>query len=258
VEHTSKVAIVTGGGGGMGRAISLALAAEGAAIAVADVALEAAEETAKAVTNAGGRAVTVRTDVTEKQSVDRMTDEVLATFGSIDILVNNAGVQHVAPLADYPLEQWHHVIDVSLTGAFLCTQAVVRSMIPRRRGCIVNISSTLGKEGASFKCAYTAAKHGMIGLTRSNALELAEHDIRINAICPGLTQTQIVENQLDELAAAHGCARDEVLDKAYFHKIPQKRILDPKEIADCVVFLCSQRARAFTGQALNVAAGAMM
>ena len=258
MEHNGKGAIVTGGGDGIGRAIALTLAREGAAVAIADINRRAAEETAREIVDRGGRALANETDVTDKNSVDSMSEKVLESFGSIDILVNNAGVQHVSPLVDFPEAEWNRLIGVILTGTFFCTQAALGSMIPRRQGCIVNISSTLGKEGGKFKSAYTAAKHGVIGLTRSAALDVAEYGINVNAICPGITRTNIVENQLDSLAKAHGVGREEVLDIVYFPNIPQKRILDPQKIADCALFLTSKKAKAITGQAINVSAGAVM
>ena len=258
MEHANHTAVITGAGAGIGEAIARALAAEGAMVVVADVKVEAAETVAKSIRDAGGNAEAMLTDVTDRASVEAMARHAETAHGGIDILVNNAGVQHVAPLIEFLESDWRRLIDVMLTGTFLCTQAAVRSMISKRRGWIVNIASQLGKEGAAYKCAYTAAKHGIIGLTRSNALELAEHEIRVNAICPGLTRTQLVEDQLDDLARAHGYGRDEVLDRLYYPRIPQKRALEPKEIADCAVFLCSKRAGAFTGQALNVSAGAIM
>ncbi|MAE64738.1 MAG: 3-hydroxybutyrate dehydrogenase [Phycisphaeraceae bacterium] len=258
MEHEGRTAIVTGGAGGLGEAIGMALAAEGAAIAVTDVDRDAAGATAARITEKGGRALAIEADVSTKQSVVAMVEQTVDVLGGVDILVNNAGIQHVAPLVDYPLERWERLIGVMLTGTFLCTQAAVRVMIGRGGGSIVNISSTLGRQGATHKSAYTAAKHGIVGLTRSNALELAEHDIRVNAVCPGITQTPLVDDQLDDLAAAHGCRRDEVVERVFLSNIPQKRVLEPREVADCVVFLCSLKARAFTGQALSVAAGAQM
>ncbi len=131
-------------------------------------------------------------------------------------------------------------------------------MISRGSGRIINISSTLGRIGQPYKAAYCAAKHGVIGLTRVTALETAEHGITVNAICPGVTKTEIVENQLDGLARTYGIGRDEVLEKVFFPQIPQKRLMDPGEVAECVLFLASDRAFALTGQAINFSAGWVM
>ena len=258
VEHRGKGAIVTGGGGGIGRAIALGLAGEGAAVTIADLNLDAARKVAQEISDRGGEALAVQTDVAEKASVDSAVRQTLDTFGRIDILVNNAGVQHVSPIVDFPEAQWHALVGVILTGTFFCTQAVLPSMISRGSGRIINISSVLGRIGQPYKAAYCAAKHGVIGLTRVTALETAEHGITVNAICPGVTRTEIVENQLDGLARTYGISRDEVLDKVFFPQIPQKRLMDPGEVAECVLFLASDRAFALTGQAINFSAGWVM
>ena len=258
VELNGKGAIVTGGGGGIGRAIALTLAGEGAGVAIADIDLGSADSVAREIEERGGRAVGIETDVGNKSSVGDMSRAVLESFGNIDILVNNAGVQHVAPAVDFPEHEWDRLIAVILSGTFFCTQAALRSMIPRQTGRIVNISSVYGRVGAKYKPAYTAAKHGVIGLTRSTALEVAEHGITVNAICPGGTKTKIVEDQLDSLARTHGISRDEVVEKVFYPDIPQKRLLDPQEIADVALFLVSDKAYAITGQAINVSAGWVM
>ena len=258
MKLTGKSAVVTGGGDGIGRSIALTLAREGASVAIPDINKESAERVAQEITERGGRALGIETDVASKVSVDAMSQQVLESFGSIDILVNNAGVQYVGTAVDYPESEWNRLIAVILSGTFFCTQAALRSMIPRRTGRIINISSVLGRIGAKYKPAYVAAKHGVIGLTRSIALEVAEYGITVNAICPGVTRTSIVEKQLDSLASTHGISRDEVLEKVFFPEVPQKRMLDPQEIADCVLFLVSEKAYAITGQSLNVSAGWVM
>jgi 3-hydroxybutyrate dehydrogenase len=250
-----KAAIITGGGGGIGRSVALALAAEGVSVTVADIEEHSAVSAADEVRAAGGRGIAVATDVTNKTNAQDMVDRTLTEFGRLDVLVNGAGVQYVAPILEFPEEQWHRLIAINLTGTFLCAQAALRAMIPQGSGRIINISSTLGKVGAEFKPAYTAAKHGVIGLTRSLALEVAEQGITVNAVCPGVTNTALVEGQLDGLARSHGIDREEVLEKVFYPNIPQKRIIEPNEIADFVVYLASDRARAITGQAINVSAG---
>ena len=257
-NHEGKAAIVTGGGGGLGRAIAVALAEQGAAVAISDLDPEAAGVVAGEVEARGARALAIETDVSQKSSVEAMVAGVLKTFGRIDILVNNAGLQYVSPIVEYPEERWDTLIGVMLTGTFFCTQAALPSMLSRRSGRIVNISSVMGRIGAPYKSAYCAAKHGIIGLTRSVAVEVAEQGITVNAICPGVTGTAIVEGQLDDLAKHHDLDREEVLDKIFFPDIPQKRILEPDEIAQCVLYLVSDGAQAITGQAINVSAGWVM
>ena len=250
-----KAAIITGGGGGIGRSVALALAAEGVSVAVADIEENSAVSVADEVRASGGQGIAVATDVTRRTSAQDMVDRTLTEFGRVDILVNGAGVQFVAPILEFPEEQWHRLIAINLTGTFLCSQAALRSMIPQGSGRIINISSTLGKVGAKFKPAYTAAKHGVIGLTRSMALEVAEVGITVNAVCPGVTRTALVEGQLDGLAQSHGIDRDDVLEQVFYPNIPQKRLMDPQEVADFIVYLASDRAEAITGQAINVSAG---
>jgi 3-hydroxybutyrate dehydrogenase len=145
-----------------------------------------------------------------------------------------------------------------LSGTFFFTQAVLPLMIEQRSGRIINISSVLGKVGAKYKSAYVAAKHGIVGLTRATALEVAEFGITANAICPGVTGTSIVEGQLEGLAVKHGITRDEVLEKVFYPNVPQKRLMQPSEIADMAVYLASDKGYAITGQAINVSAGWVM
>ena len=254
-SDNKKGAIVTGGGDGIGRAIAHALAGEGASVAIAEVDGDAAQRVAGEIADKGGTALGIPTDVGDPDSVGAMGEKLLEAFGKIDVLVNNAGAQYVAPAVDYPVSEWNKLINVILTGTFLCTQVALRSMIPRRQGRIINISSVYGRIGGKYKPAYTAAKHGVIGLTRSCAMDVAELGITVNAICPGVTKTKLVENQLDNLAESHGITREEVLDTVFLPEIPQKRLLDPREIADSVLFLSSDKAKAITGQAINVSAG---
>lgn len=242
----------------MGRAIGLALATEGANIVVADMDLDAANRVAAEIGELGVEALPVLFDVVSKSSVEEMTQATFDRFGHIDILINNAGVQYISPIVDFPEAEWHRLIEVMLTGTFFCTQAVLPSMIEKQSGRIINISSVLGKVGAKYKAAYVAAKHGIVGLTRATALEVAEDGITVNAICPGTTGTAIVDNQLQGLAEEHGVTRDKVLETIIFPNVPQKRLLQPSEIANMVTFLASDKAYAITGQAINVSGGWVM
>lgn len=258
LELAGKIAVVTGGGDGIGRAISLALANEGATLVIVDIDKTAGDKVALEIKKTGQTAVAVKTDVSSKPSVEAMASQITEVYGGIDILVNNAGVQYVSPTVDIPEHQWQRVIDVMLSGTFFCTQVALKSMIPRETGRIVNISSVLGKVGAKFKAPYTAAKHGILGLTKATALEVAELGITVNAICPGVTATKIVENQLQDLSEVHGITRDQVLEEVFFPHVPQKRLMDPDEIAAFAVYLVSDKAQAITGQAINVSAGWVM
>jgi 3-hydroxybutyrate dehydrogenase len=250
-----RTALVTGAGSGIGAAIARELARAGAYVLVQDLQQDAAATVAEGIVATGGAAAAVGGDVSNPDDVSAIVDGLVRSRGRVDILVNNAGIQHVAPIDRYPLDQWNRLLAVLLTGPFLLTQAVLPSMRQHAWGRIVNISSINGKRGDPGKSAYCAAKHGLIGLTRVAALETATDGITVNAVCPGLVDTPLIQNQLDDLAAVHGLAREETLDRVYLSSIPQRRLLDTSEIATMVRYLASDEARGITGQAINVSAG---
>lgn len=251
----NRTAIVTGAGGGIGAAIAEELAAAGAYVLVQDLRQESAETVAARIRAAGGLAGATGGDVSGPDDVTAIVNGLLESHGRVDILVNNAGIQHVAPLETYPLEQWNRLLGVLLTGPFLLTQAVLPAMRRQAWGRIINISSVNGKRGDPGKSAYCAAKHGVIGLTRVAALETATDGITVNAICPGLVDTDLIQNQLTDLAAVHGLPREETLERVYLSKIPQRRLIEPREIATMARYLASDEARGITGQSINVSAG---
>ena len=196
---TGRTAIVTGAGSGIGAAIATELAQAGAHVLAQDLDLERATATAVAITGAGGSATAAGGDVRESAAAKASVGTLLASHGRVDVLVNNAGVQYVAPLDDYPLEQWERLIGILLTAPFLWTQAVLPSMRAQQWGRIINISSVNGKRGEAGKSAYCSAKHGIIGLTRVASLETATDGITVNAICPGLVDTPLIHNQVADL-----------------------------------------------------------
>jgi 3-hydroxybutyrate dehydrogenase len=253
-----RTAIVTGAGSGIGAAIAAELAQTGAYVLVQDLRLDPAAAVVESIRASGGAAEAVGGDVSNPDDVRMIVDALLRSHDRIDILVNNAGVQHVAPLESFPLAQWHRLLGVLLTGPFLLTQAVLPPMRRHHWGRIINIASVQGKRGDPGKVAYCSAKHGVIGLTRVAALETATDGITVNAICPGLVDTPLIQNQLDDLAALHGLAKDEAIERVFLPLIPQRRLLDPQEIAAMVRYLASDEARGITGQAINVSAGWIM
>ncbi|HEY8447714.1 MAG TPA: 3-hydroxybutyrate dehydrogenase [Thermomicrobiales bacterium] len=253
-----RTAIVTGAGSGIGQAIAQELARAGAHVLVQDLRADSAAAVASTIAQAGGSADSLAGDVSNPADVRAAVDHLLQTRGRIDILVNNAGLQYVAPLEEYPLAKWHQLINVMLTGPFLFIQAVLPAMRQQRWGRIINISSINGKRGEPGKAAYCSAKHGIIGLTRVAALETATDGITVNAICPGYIDTPLVRGQLADLAAVHGVAEEEVLERVVLPAIPQRRLIDPAEVAAMVRFLASEEARGITGQAINVSAGLVM
>jgi 3-hydroxybutyrate dehydrogenase len=249
---------VTGAGSGIGAVIAEELAQAGAYVLVQDLRPDSAAGIAEDIRARGGAAGFAGGDVSNPDDVRTLVEGVLQSHDRIDILVNNAGVQHVAPLDSFPLEQWTRLLGVLLTGPFLLTQAVLPPMRRQQWGRIINIASINGKRGEPGKAAYCSAKHGLIGLTRVAALETATDGITVNAICPGLVDTLLIQNQLDDLAAMHGLAREDALEKIYLSSIPQKRMLDRQEIAAMTRYLASDEARGITGQAINVSAGLIM
>lgn len=243
-----NVAIVTGGGGGLGRAISLRLASEGMAILVADVDGSRAEQVARDVEKNGGRATAVKADVTQASQVEEMVQRG-AALGTVDVLVNNAGYGRAIPsVLEISEAEWDRTIALNLKGTFLCSKAVAKFLLARRGGHIVNIASLAGRSTSTISGAdYTAAKAGVLGLTRHLARELAPHGIRVNAICPGPTDTALVrsalgEQELDAIAA----------------RVPMRRLGRPDDVAGVVAFLLSSDAAYITGASIDVNGGLLM
>jgi 3-hydroxybutyrate dehydrogenase len=258
VNLNERTAIVTGAGSGIGAAIATELANAGAHVIVQDLRLDAAQETVEAIRANGGSAEASEGDVTQPDQIKRTVDIALANQGRIDILVNNAGLQYVCPIDEYPLEKWNQLLAVLLTGPFLFTQAVLPAMRSQRWGRIINISSVNGKRGDPGKAAYCSAKHSVIGLTRTTALETARDGITVNAICPGLVITPLIRKQLPDLAKIHDLSEDEVIEKFFLPTIPAGRATEPSEIASLARYLASDEACSITGQAINVSGGMVM
>ncbi|HYB42010.1 MAG TPA: glucose 1-dehydrogenase [Candidatus Methylomirabilis sp.] len=247
-----RVAIVTGAGNGIGRAIAAGLAGAGARVAAVDIDPTAAEAAAAAV---GGGALAVAADVGDTAAVDRMVRQVVEMFGRIDILVNNAGVTRRAYIMDLTEADWDRIMRVNGKGVFFCLQRVAREMIPRRRGVVVNIASIAGKGYAGTSNAiYAASKGAVIGLTRIAALQLAPHNINVNAICPGTTVTALSEANLRDRAREQGLSVEEMARRRN-SAIPLGRPNDPKDVAALAVFLAGDGARNITGQSFNVDGG---
>jgi NAD(P)-dependent dehydrogenase (short-subunit alcohol dehydrogenase family) len=252
---TDRVAIVTGAGHGIGHATALALATAGADVAVVDIDKAAAEKTAAAVSAVGRRSLAVATDVGDLASIDQMVSGVVETFGHIDALVNNAGVTRRAYIMDLTEADWDRIMRVNGKGVFFCLQRVAREMIPRRSGVIVNIASIAGKGyvGAS-NAIYAGSKGAVIGMTRMAALQLARHNINVNAICPGTTVTALSNDNLKNRAREEGVTIEE-MERRRNAAIPLGRPNDPEDIAALAVFLASPGARNITGQSFNVDGG---
>ncbi|HEV8338742.1 MAG TPA: 3-hydroxybutyrate dehydrogenase [bacterium] len=250
-----KSAVVTGAASGIGRAIAGALAAAGAAVCVADLNEEGARRAAAEIKGDGGTAIAVAADVRRWEEVEAMVGSAVQALGGADIVVNNAGLQHIAPVHEFPLEKWDLLIGVMLTGTFYCTRAVLPHMLARRWGRVVNVSSIHGLVASPFKSAYISAKHGIIGFTRTLALEVAEAGITANAVCPGYVRTPLVEGQIAAQAQVHGISPNEVVERIMLAPAAIKRLLEPDEVAALVLYLCGDAAAGITGGAFPIDGG---
>lgn len=247
-DLSGRIAIVTGAGQGMGRAVALTLAERGATIVVNDVRREAAERVAEEIRSGGTEAMTIEADVIDSASVHAMVEQTVATYGGVQILINNAGVLRPTKVAEISEAEWDWVIAVNLKGTFLCSQAVLPAMKAAGWGRIVNFSSTAGKNISTVGGAhYTAAKAGILGFTRHLAKEVAADGITVNSVCPGLIDTEMVRATIDDERTA-----------AYARSFPIPRLGLPEEVAELVAFLASDRAAYITGASLDINGGDLM
>ena len=246
-ELIGKVAVVTGASTGIGRAAALALTAEDAAVVIADVDVERGEQVAAEIKDKGGTALFVRTDVSDETDAAAMVSRAVEAFGGLDLAFNNAGTEGLTAIThECAPENWHRTLAVNLTGVWFCMRYEIPAMLERDGGSIVNCSSVAGLVGFASIPAYTASKHGVIGLTRTAALEYAEQGIRVNAVCPGVIDTEMVERFTGQQPDA---------EAALLATEPLGRFGRPEEIADAVVWLCSARSSFVTGQAIAVDGG---
>jgi len=250
-----KIAIVTGGGSGIGRGISHRLAAEGAAVAVADLDLEVANHVAGEIMTNGGRAIGLQVDVRKQDAVQAMVDATVSAFGGIDILVNNAGVGKIIPFFETTEQDWDFMFDVNGKGVLFCSQAVAKVMIEQGRGGkIVNLASQAGRRGEALVLAYCASKACVISMTQTMALALAEHKINVNAVAPGIVDTPFWDEVDKQFAKLLNMEIGEP-KRTFTKSIPLGRIEQPEDVAGAVSFLASSDADYITQQCLNVDGG---
>ena len=246
MKLAGRVALVTGAAQGIGKAVALLLARNGADIVVSDINLEKAEETANEIRSIGRKALAVKVDVAHWNDVEQMVEVILEKFAKIDILVNNAGITRDKLILRMTEEDWDAVLDVNLKGTFHCTKAVVRHMAKQRSGKIINIASVVGEMGNASQANYSASKAGVIGLTKTIAREFAQRGININAIAPGYIETPMTEVLPEKVK--------EELKKL----IPMERLGKPEDVAEAVLFLASEESSYITGHVLNVNGGIYM
>ncbi len=253
----NHIALVTGGGRGIGRAIALAFARDGARVVLAARTARQVEETAAEIGNEGN-VLPVVCDVSDVASVQLMFASISVKFGrGPDILVNNAGIAESAPLAKTDDDLWQRHLAINLSGTFYCTRAAVPAMLERGWGRVINVASIAGKTGAPYISAYSASKHGVLGLTRSTALEVAAKGITVNAICPGYVDTDMTTRGVENVTAKTGRSADQALE-AIKKMSPQNRLITVEEIAALALLLASEEGRGINGQAINIDGGSVL
>lgn len=249
-------ALITGAGRGIGAAIAHRLARDGAHLTLIGRNIDTLQHTADELPE-GTRVQVFACDISQPDAVAAVFEDARKSFGPLAVLVNNAGQAHSAAFGKTTLDDWHQMLAVNLTGTFVCTQAALPDMLAARAGRIVNIASTAGLRGYAYVAAYTAAKHGVIGLTRALALEVAARGVTVNAVCPGYTDTDIVREGIERIVGKTGRSADDA--RAEFVKSnPQGRLVSPEEVADTVAWLCADGAAALTGQSISVSGGEVM
>ncbi len=250
-----RVALVTGGGTGIGLAIALAFLREGARVAIGSRNPAHLQAGSGAVREAGHEVLAIQTDVTDPSSVHAVVDGVVSRYGRLDILVNNAGTSGRTPITDPDDTGWHAILATNLTGAYLCSKQVLRQMKDGEHGRIINLSSVLGRFGVPGYAAYCAAKHGIIGFTKALALEVAARGITVNAICPTWVDTDMARQGMTETASVLGITVEEFRRQA-IKGIPIQRMVEAAEVGNLAVYLASPQAGGITGQAVNICGGA--
>ena len=252
-----KIVLVTGGARGLGRALAGAFARAGSRVVIASRSAENLRATTRELSGADRRVLAWPCDVSDSKQVEVLGSAIREEWGAVQILINNAGVARAMSFLEMPDSLWHETLQTNLTGVYNCCKVFLPEMLASGWGRIINIASTTGKVGYSHVTAYSASKHGVLGLTRSLALETARQNITVNAICPGYLDTELTRENARRMAETTGKTVDAIL--ALFAKTaPQNRLIDPEEVASLAVFLAGEKCAGITGQAINVDGGAVM
>ena len=251
----NKVVFITGAAGGIGFEIAKQFAKDGAMVVISDLDAKKLENAESALLNLNLKVLGIGVDVTNEDQIKTALNETYKRYGRIDILINNAGLQYVSPIEDFPTDKFELLIKVMLVASFITTKHIFPIMKKQKFGRIINMASINGLIGFAGKAAYNSAKHGIIGLTKVTALEGAEYNITANALCPGYVDTDLVQNQLSALAKTRNISIDRVLNEVIYPLVPQKRLLTVDEVANYVLFLCSEKALGVTGQAVVIDGG---
>ena len=242
-----RAALVTGAASGIGLAIARELAAEGARVILSDVSAAALTEVAASIPGA----VTIAADLSLREDVKRLAAEA----GAVDILVNNAGIQHVSPIEEFDEARWDRILAIMLTAPFLLLRALLPAMYAKSWGRVINVGSVHSLIASPYKAAYVSAKHGLVGLTKTAALEAAEKGVTVNALCPSYVRTPLVEKQIADQARVHGVPEAEVVSRILLTQNAVKRLIEPEEVGKYAAFLCRNEAWSITGTAITMDAG---
>lgn len=254
-----KVAVITGAGSGIGKAIAEKFAQEGAKVVIADIDIDTAALTVKEIQDSGHEAMAVAMDVTNEAQVESAIGKVVSAYGGVDILVSNAGTQFISPIEDLPFEQWKKLLSIHLDGAFLTTRACIKDMYKRGKGgSIIYMGSVHSKEASALKAPYVTAKHGLIGLCEVVAKEGAKHNVRANVICPGYVRTPLVEKQIPEQAKDLGISEEDVIKKVMLKDTVDGEFTTTADVAAVALFFASFDSNALTGQSLVASHGWFM